>query len=132
MSADSILDAKVDKNLWNKSNLQWLDKTVESPNSFPRKNHATVSFGDQLLVYGGINSNGIILDDLVSFHLTQFRWFPATQNLGSPPKPLHSHCLCVQENRNLLYVIGGYSEDGKPNTDVYIQDLSELTPFLLL
>lgn len=123
-SADSIMEPN-SKKQFNTNNIKWIEKSLDNPNSFPRKNHSSINFGDQLLVYGGKNQSGIILNDLVSFHLSQLRWLPATQNLGSPPAPLYCHTFCVQESRNILYVLGGYTEEGKPNTDVYSQDLSE-------
>lgn len=109
---------------WNLSNVKFLGD-VENHNSFPRKSHSSVAFGNQILVYGGINNVGVVLDDLVSFELGQFRWFPATQNLGSSPFPLYSHTACLMDNRNLLFILGGYREDGKPNTSVFAQDLSK-------
>lgn len=60
----------------------------------PRRNHSCCSFSKFMLVHGGLDQNGITLDDMWIFNMDRNTW--VSPNIDSHDQlPLLSHHTCV-------------------------------------
>eukprot|EP00731_Ephydatia_muelleri_P021532 Em0014g123a len=93
------------------TSLQWQCPVFEGTTPAPRESHAAVTFGNRLVIYGGMN--GHRLSDVWLLDVDKMSWSPvATQ--GSVPIPRSLHSAVVIKNR--MYSYGGWvpvlAEDG--------------------
>lgn len=69
-------------------------ETVGQPPSV-RRNHACAVVGSTMLVYGGMDEVGNVLDDLYALNLETMRWFVPRLHKSSGPKPGKRHSLSM-------------------------------------
>jgi N-acetylneuraminic acid mutarotase len=110
--------------MWLPSDMAW---DPPSDNPFPRSHHSAVSVGTHILIFGGEDSDGNLLDDLLMYQYDPPKWFPRVKQSGDAPPALHYHQAVIVEQK--MYIIGGKLQNGEPNSRMYILDTSE---FLIL
>ncbi len=70
----------------------------------PREGHSAALVGDTIYIFGGRDSDGVDLGDLVAFKISSARWF-VFGNMGVGPSARSGHALCTVGKR--IYVVGG-------------------------
>ena len=82
-----------DKNIWEKVNLN----TKEYFHL--RKNHIACLIGQEMLIHGGLDENGEILDDCFVLNLNNLKWFNTCLSslCFSPKLAFHSCCLVASK-----------------------------------
>ncbi|CDW75223.1 kelch motif family protein [Stylonychia lemnae] len=70
-----------------------------------RKDHSMVQVGIHLLVYGGINSRGILIDDPMVYSFQTNEWMPL-QIKGPSPGPLAFHQACAVYKKDRKGTVG--------------------------
>lgn len=111
-----------------------------------RRNHAAVSLGSSVVIYGGVNSNGKLLDDLQILNLETMNWLnPKVTNDSAKPGKLAYFTLtavypaCIRNQSNFdifhlpnvhdeifnpknsgIYMFGGIDRNGKVKNTVYV------------
>lgn len=64
------------------TSLQWECPTIEGPTPSPRESHSSVTIGNKLLVYGGMN--GKRLNDLWTLNIGEWSWeWPSCQLMSN-------------------------------------------------
>jgi N-acetylneuraminic acid mutarotase len=89
--------------------------------------HSAIVYNQNLFVFGGKSSNGL-LDDLHSLQLDTMTWKSITTE-GLGPSPRYAHTMCVFSN--LLIVAGGIDDNG-PLNDIHVLDIGLLLLILIL
>lgn len=84
--------------VFNTDTLKWMSpqvKGVERP--VARSGHACTSIREKMFVFGGITTDGTLLNDLWSFDLDSLSWTYITC-FGSKPSPRHGECGRQKQN----------------------------------
>lgn len=84
--------------------------------------HSAVFYDGSMWIFGG-TSNGIH-QDLNVFNCSSLKWSTVT-TLGVAPCPRYGHCSVV--HNDIMYVFGGYDQNGFACNDLYEFDLASLT-----
>ena len=82
-----------------------------------RKMHASVLFEHLILTFGGITSNGKILQDLVCLELTSEK---TTEQMELQGNGRYGHTLSIY-SQNFLIIYGGQSESGITNETLVVR-----------
>lgn len=94
------------------------------PSTF-RFNYTANLYGFKIHIFGGLNGNMELLDNLDTFDITTYKW-ENIKTKGKSPAPRHSHNAIVIEHN--LYIFGGtksrdlFTRDGNFD-DLYILDM---------
>eukprot|EP00921_Rhytidocystis_pertsovi_P009250 GHVQ01014879.1.p1 GENE.GHVQ01014879.1~~GHVQ01014879.1.p1 ORF type:complete len:1028 (+),score=142.62 GHVQ01014879.1:337-3420(+) len=75
--------------------------------SVPEPHGMTEEDGPRMLVFGGLTSEGRMLNDLFEYWLNLNVWTRGTVRSGTPPTPRYMHAAVVLEDS--MFVFGGFS-----------------------
>ncbi|XP_071958650.1 multiple epidermal growth factor-like domains protein 8 [Antedon mediterranea] len=75
-----------------------------------RRSHTVVLYQDELIVFGGMLSNGSYSNELWSFQITSFEWQLLHPGAHSVPVARADHSASIVEYSG-LYIFGGHSRD---------------------
>jgi len=94
---------------------------VNGPGARSGASAATLSDG-RVILFGGEDSNGILLDDL---YITNGITWNALQPQNDPPAPRRDHDAWVYNDK--MYVWGGLGENGQVYDDLWVYDVATNT-----
>lgn len=86
----------------------------------PCQGHAATVIGDTMYVFGGMSSQGNLIDQLFALKLTTHKWY-TFQNLGPGPCPRSGHSLTAFDGDKIL-VWGGTDQ----SSVAYVLDVSRI------
>lgn len=111
--------------VFNIDTLKWVQPQIKGIHSPPaRWGHASASIRDRVLIFGGANAQGELLQDLWILDQDSLQWTHASC-IGHPPSARKGATLCATEDGRRMYVFGGY--DGyKALNDVHCLDVEKL------
>jgi len=100
-----------------------LSNTPYTPSA--RSNHSMEAIGTEIYIYGGIDNDGDILDDLWSYDTVFNRWQLVRDSSSSqPPATFTNHI--VTGYKDIAYILGGTPTDGRTTyEELYTYDLPQ-------
>jgi len=66
--------------------------------AIPRKNHCSIVYGKSMLIYGGQQENGTLMNEMLVLHLDYNEWCKLIIKNGMPPF-IQGGCCNVQLNK---------------------------------
>ena len=138
---------QVSNELWifDIQNANWLQlQSASGP--VARKQMAYWCLHDEIIIFGGIAENNIILNDMWRFSLLKFKWteIDLGKSLDMPPRPGsvppgRSGPLCWKTLHNQLYMFSGKTiekEEHGPKTyflpDMWVFNITDMTWYLII
>lgn len=85
-----------------------------------REGHSAAVFRNNLLIFGGLSTNGL-LNDTVALDLDLLEWRKPPV-AGMPPIRRHQHSSCSFARK--LVIFGGFSEYGDVERDLHVFDMA--------
>jgi N-acetylneuraminic acid mutarotase len=102
----------------------------------PRHSHSTCLHerSESILLFGGTNPEEGTSNDVWSLSLKNFTWkrVRCTSKKGSLPEGREMHTACINDERNIMYILGGRKEDGTVYQDFWSLDIGSFRLCLLL
>jgi hypothetical protein len=100
-----------------------------SPVPATRNSHTCVLYRkeERIIMFGGANENNGPMNDLWSFDLTneKYQWDQISYSGydGEIPIAREMHSMCIDEDSNIIYVVGGRNVGGNVCQDIWTLDL---------
>ena len=111
---NDLWEYNINQNKWNKININ---------NIIPNKvsNHKTVIYKNNLIIFGGIDSNEYF-NDLYIINLNEYKSYKI--NCINKPKKRVYHGMTISQNKLIIY--GGFDEDINELNDIYLIDIKSI------
>jgi hypothetical protein len=118
--------------------LAWTAGPMTGGPTVGRGNHSAVfdSFGQQMLLFGGVDDSLNVLGELWALDLRKdplAPTSPATSAWSTPANPgaplLYGHSAIYDTPHRRMVVFGGWDDTFNPTNDVYVLDLSSGPPY---